>query len=259
MNLCVETHKCVCVCISAQPGVRFVVSVSLCCGLRGWSMLLYCFPRIQSSSTGGEGDSSAGKEKVEERGRDRVRELEMETESMLERATNTLRMRGRREMRYTDSAQGEVKRYITVIKRWRGAENWGSGRATQVWPKLFSHALHTEDCCMFPISAMLHESWVRVEGVERTPVLTWCHPSNRPYPLPARRDCCPSGPLLVCASALLQVLMQTWPVSETTSLDGRAEYSLLTLSSWVWIGIELDKPHRKLNCNNRKQNWLNVN
>lgn len=73
-------------------------------------MLLYCFPRIQSSSTGGEGNSSAGKEKVEERGRDRARELEMEMESVLERererATNTLRMRGRRELRYTDAAQG---------------------------------------------------------------------------------------------------------------------------------------------------------
>lgn len=58
-------------------------------------MLLYCFPRIQSSSTGGEGDLSVGKEKVEEIERG---ELEMEMESVLERererATNTLRNEG---------------------------------------------------------------------------------------------------------------------------------------------------------------------
>ncbi len=120
-----------------------------------------------------------------EGGRDRARELEMEMESVLERererATNTLRGGGgcdtQMQRRGAIDTQGEVKRYITAIKRWIAAEYCGSGRATQVWPKLFAHAMHTETCGMFPItehlSALLHESCVGVQGsgysAERTP------------------------------------------------------------------------------------------
>lgn len=86
-------------------------------------MLLYFFPRIQSSSTGGEGDLSVGKEKVEEIERG---ELEMEMESVLERKRERepqthyegeARAAIHRCSAGLPEIQGEVKRYITAIKR----------------------------------------------------------------------------------------------------------------------------------------------